>query len=358
MKKSLGIVILNWNDFVQTEQLLKNLKKEKNQKFDIILVDNYSNKKDWDIFFKKIKKIFKKKIYKINLNSNSLKIKIKKKSSMNLFIIRNFYNSGCTAGFNIGYSFLIQNNYDYSLRLDNDSDITNKFIFENFKILIKKKYLGICPKVVYKQKPNLIQWAGAKSNFWTFYLFRSMRVFKKPKYPFSKIYPSLNEKKFKGIKDTYALNGPGMMLNLKYLKLAGLADEDFFFGPEDIELSRRLVNFGKIKVNLNSKIKHAITSSADITGFTNRFYQEQKSALLLRYKTGNIIQTVVINIIYLLKSIKWLFIDRRIFKISLIAQFDFLVKNYGLFDIKKYNKNVKEIEKKYIKLKSLVHDKI
>ena len=53
-------------------------------------------------------------------------------------MIRSFYNSGCTGGFNIGYSFLIQNNYDYSLRLDNDTNVTTKFIKENLNILIKK----------------------------------------------------------------------------------------------------------------------------------------------------------------------------------------------------------------------------
>ena len=101
-----------------------------------------------------------------------------------------------------------------------------------------------------------------------------MRVFDKPKYPLKGKHPQLDEKKFSGVKDTYTLNGPGMMLDLKRLKSVGLADEDFFFGPEDIELSRRLVKTGEIKVNLNSKIKHAITSG-DISGFSNRFYQQQ-----------------------------------------------------------------------------------
>ena len=47
MKNSLGIIILNWNDFTQTEHLLKNLKNEKYKKFDIVLVDNFSNNNDW-----------------------------------------------------------------------------------------------------------------------------------------------------------------------------------------------------------------------------------------------------------------------------------------------------------------------
>lgn len=358
MKNSLGIIILNWNDFTQTEHLLKNLKNEKYKKFDIVLVDNFSNNKDWKKFLNNVKKIFKNNTYNINLNKPSLKIKIKKKSNLNLFLIRSFYNSGCTGGFNIGYSFLIQNNYDYSLRLDNDTNVTTKFIKENLNILIKKKYVGICPKVVYKQNPKLIQWAGAKSNIFTFYFFRSMRVFDKPKYPLKGKHPQLDEKKFSGIKDTYTLNGPGMMLDLKYLQSVGLADEDFFFGPEDIELSRRLVKTGEIKVNLNSKIKHAITSSADISGFSNRFYQQQKSVLLLRYKIGNPIQILITNIIYFLKSFKFLIINTNLFKLSLKAQYDFVMKKYGFFDIQKYNKDVKDIKKKYLKLRNLVHGKI
>lgn len=358
MKNSLGIVILNWNDFIQTEQLLKSLKNEKYKKFDIVLVDNFSNNHEWIKFLKKIRKIFKKNVYNINLNKPSLKIKIKKKSNLNLFLIRNFYNSGCTAGFNIGYSFLIQNSYDYSLRLDNDTTVTSKFIETNLNLLIKKKYIGVCPKVVYKQNPKLIQWAGAKSNILTFYLFRSMRTFNKPDHPLEGKHPQLNEKNYRGVLDTYTLNGPGMMLDLKSLKSVGLADEDFFFGPEDIELSRRLIKSGEIKVNLNSKIKHAITSSANISGYINRFYQQQKSVLLLRYKLGNPIQILLTNLIYFLKSFKFLISNNNLFILSLKAQYDFLMKNYGFFDIQKYNKDVKGLKKKYIKLKKLVHGKI
>ena len=55
-----------------------------------------------------------------------------------------------------------------------------------------------------------------------------MRVFDKPKYPLKGKHPQLDEK-FSGVKDTYTLNGPGMMLDLKRLKSVGLADEDFFW---------------------------------------------------------------------------------------------------------------------------------
>ena len=55
------------------------------KKFDIVLVDNFSNNNDWIKFLNKVKKIFKNNTYNINLNKPSLKIKIKKKSNLNLF---------------------------------------------------------------------------------------------------------------------------------------------------------------------------------------------------------------------------------------------------------------------------------
>ena len=64
-----------------------------------------------------------------------------------------------------------------------------------------------------------------------------------------------------------------------FLRKTGLSDPEFFFGPEDMELSLRLRKFGKLAVNLDSTIYHEVAKSAKITGISTRKYYEIKSYL-------------------------------------------------------------------------------
>jgi GT2 family glycosyltransferase len=66
-----------------------------------------------------------------------------------------------------------------------------------------------------------------------------------------------------------------------------LSDPDFFYGPEDIEFSRRIYDKkGSLKVDLDTKIFHAVTQS-----FKNlskrRMYFEYKYRLLINKKNWN-----------------------------------------------------------------------
>ena len=77
------------------------------------------------------------------------------------------------------------------------------------------------------------------------------------------------------------------------LKKSGIGDEDFFFGPEDTELSHRINKIGKIAVNLDLKTFHKVTSSSKISGWLSRSYYETKGFLLLIQKTGNIMDKLI-----------------------------------------------------------------
>ena len=83
----------------------------------------------------------------------------------------------------------------------------------------------------------------------------------------------------------------GSSLNEEYkskiLKLSGLGDEEFFFGPEDMELSFRLKKYGKLIVNLDLKTFHNIVSSSKVSGWLSRSYYEAKGFLILIKKNGN-----------------------------------------------------------------------
>ena len=70
-------------------------------------------------------------------------------------------------------------------------------------------------------------------------------------------------------------------------------DEEFFFGPEDMELSYRLKKYGDLMVNLDVVTYHKVAKSALITGMNKRKYYETKGFLIFIKKTGNFLDKFV-----------------------------------------------------------------
>ena len=68
------------------------------------------------------------------------------------------------------------------------------------------------------------------------------------------------------------------MYKTSSLKISGLEDEEFFFGPDDAEFSYRLKKFGKLIVNLDA-IFHKIAKSIEVSGWYFRAYNETKGFL-------------------------------------------------------------------------------
>ena len=60
---------------------------------------------------------------------------------------------------------------------------------------------------------------------------------------------NFNNKNIIKIKQVDAIAGACSAYNAKILSKTNLGDEDFFYGPEDVELSYRLRKIGKLLVN-------------------------------------------------------------------------------------------------------------
>ena len=74
MKKTIGIVVLFWNDFEKTIECVKSIYRQKNLSYTLILVDNNSQNKFSNEIFKWLKnnnkeviKVNKKNMRKVNL---------------------------------------------------------------------------------------------------------------------------------------------------------------------------------------------------------------------------------------------------------------------------------------------------
>ena len=86
--------------------------------------------------------------------------------------------------------------------------------------------------------------------------------------------------------ETDVISGCCSIYKTNILKKSGLGDEDFFYGPEDIELSYRLKNYGKLVCDQKIKTFHKIGRSSAIANRTDRIFQSTYGFLMLIKKIG------------------------------------------------------------------------
>ena len=265
MKNTLAIVVLTWNDFFNTTKCIKSIYPQLDDKTKLILVDNNSEEKIYNKTINWINKNYKNNY--LHLKKNSKFLKFKKK----IIILRNNKNLGCGFGHNSGYEFAIKNNFEFIARVDNDMIVPKKFFIKILKNFNNKIIQGVSPKILYNHNRKLIWWMGTKiGNSLKFQT--HMRD-----YPYS----LRDNKKYSGVINTDAIAGCASVMRSARLKKIGFSDRDFFYGPEDVELSRRMFTVeGSLIVDRDLKILHSVTQSF-INLNKRRIYFEYKYRLVL-----------------------------------------------------------------------------
>ena len=321
-KRKLLTVILTWNDFENTSKCLECCKKIKQDDITFLLVDNNSTDGSLEHLIKR----FELEGIK---NTNS------QKQLPKFLFIKNKENLGCGLGHNTGYEFAINNNFKYVSRIDNDMEFTDNFFEQNLTILDQNiKIEALSPKILYDNLRHKIWWMGCVIGN-NLKLQTNMRD-----YP----YGIEDNKQLKGLKETDAIAGCASIMRVDRLREVGLSDKDFFYGPEDIEFSRRLYN-GKnsLMVNLNSKIFHKVTQSFKPQHTFRRKYFEHKYRLLLINKIGSYGDKIIgysISIIKFFLYCVFSFKQKQRKKILPVLKslIDFFIfKRYGDFDRKNNN---------------------
>jgi GT2 family glycosyltransferase len=287
-KISTAIAILTWNDWKNTINALESVIQSDYKNYDIILIDNNSNYKhlskifDWsankvvsnDI---NLKRFIKKKNIKIfNVNKNDI---VHNKEKNSIYLIRNNKNIGLTAGLNVGYNFALKNKYKYIFRVDNDILLQKNTLKKLVKLLDnKKEIVAVSPKINHGYLINTVWWYNFKMTLFYLKFQKTMNLNK---------YRIADNSDLRGVINTDSICGCCSLYRSSSLLKSGLGDEDFFYGPEDIELSYRLKKFGLLKSNLNSIAFHKIARSSAISGLQVRKYNEIKGFLTLIKKIGS-----------------------------------------------------------------------
>ena len=117
----------------------------------------------------------------------------------------------------------------------------------------------------------------------------------------------LDDKSMIKIKQVDAIAGACSAYNTKTLSKTGLGDEDFFYGPEDIELSYRLNKIGKLLVNQKAIAFHKIAASSSISGVKNRTFQSTYGFLKLIEKIGTKSDKLIGYLYFMLRLIYYKF---------------------------------------------------
>ena len=97
------------------------------------------------------------------------------------------------------------------------------------------------------------------------------------------------------------------MYDTNLLSKTNLGDEDFFYGPEDVELSYRLKKKGKLLVNQKAVAYHKIATSSSIAGIKQRTFQSTFGFLKLIEKIGTKSDKLIGYLYFILKLIYFKF---------------------------------------------------
>ena len=222
MQNKLAIIIVNWKQYELTIKCLCSVYKSKFKDFEIILVDNESNTE-------KLK----------NLLKNFKKIKV----------FQNDTNLGFGDANNIAINYAIQNNFEYLMLLNNDTEVDENFINPLINKINNDNLIGAVQPLImnYNNKSSIWSAGGYVNKFFG--------------------YTSTNKNSNGNLKLDW-ITGCCMLLQIDLIKIVGLIDENFFAYYEDVDWSLRINDLGySLKLVNTSLVYHYGSKSSENSSF-------------------------------------------------------------------------------------------
>lgn len=274
MKLRLGIVILNYNDYKTTLDLINRIKYY-DEIDNIVIVDNKST-------------------------NNSLEM-LKKANDNTWHLIASSENKGYASGNNIGIKYLIDNfDVDIIGIVNPDIIFSNEFICE-IKNLFEKYYEEYAIITGLQLKPDR---SISKRAFWKELNFKRLLISNSPILSkFDDIINNYIEKKIKEDKeiiDVSVVEGCCFFINANDMKKINFFDEStFLFCEEDI-LAKKLKKINR-KIGINKEITFIHNHSTTIKKVfsqirVSKLILKSKEYLLNKYITDNIVAKFLFKI--------------------------------------------------------------
>jgi len=135
MNPRVFIIILNWNNWLDTFECLESLKNNDYPNYEVVIVDNGSDEKP-------------------------------QSPNPDIKIIYNKENLGFSEGNNVGIKYALEHGADYVLLLNNDTVVSNDFLSKLVKAAESNEEIGMVgSKIYFYDQKDRIWFAGGKVNW-------------------------------------------------------------------------------------------------------------------------------------------------------------------------------------------------
>jgi len=248
MMPKVAIIVLNWNNRVDTLECLQSLQSIDYIDHEVIVVDNGST----DDSVSEIKRQYP-----------------------GLTLLETKKNLGFAGGNNEGIRLALQKAVDYVLLLNNDTVVDPKFLDRLVEAMESSPEIGIAgPKIYYFKEPNRIWFAGGKINY------RSGNTSHVGEL-------ELDKGQYDEIRDTDFMTGCAMLIKRKVLDDIGLLDDRMFLYYEDSDFCARAHRRGyRIQVVPSSFIWHKVSSTASKVKDIQFYYGTRNMIVFEKHNAG------------------------------------------------------------------------
>ena len=286
--KNVGIVVLNYKKWEDTIECLNSIKNSTCSNYKIIVVDNNSNNNsieninDWwaKQYSDSIEKVNDKQLY---ANNNKT-----------FFSFQSLENKGYAVGNNIGIKLAIEQNCDYILILNPDTQVTNNFLNPMVKFLNNNKDVAMVgPKII--TPANSIDYVCSRKRptIWDYII---------PTYVVRYFFKGLSYNKYNPVlysSDVYLsdkpqsvdiISGACMLIKSDILEKIGFFDKNTFLYLEELILHEKLLEQNKKTFYIPESViihKQGSSTSLDSWLFIRKEYLKSLNYYLLEYRKFN-----------------------------------------------------------------------
>ena len=190
-------------------------------------------------------------------------------------------NQGFAAGNNVGLRYALACGFPYVLLVNNDVMVDRDVLSQLVSCLEgRPTWAGVAPKVLQRSDPGRVLYAGGTLRLW------QARAVHRGRF-------TPDGPRWCGTRTTEHLSACCALFRTSFLRDAGLLDEAFFFGQEDVALSCVARERGwQLGVQLDAKVVHNEGRSLESRPAASVYYYA-KYRLLLLTKHGSRLQVLV-----------------------------------------------------------------
>lgn len=219
VNKKVAIILVNWNSFDLTNDCINSLKEISYTDYDIIVTDNGSNDQSGQRL---------------------------KQSHPEIILLESKTNTGYTGGNNLGLTYSLDNNYDYSLLLNNDTFVDSEFLSVLVNYMDEYPDTGVVQsKIFFNHNRSVIWNGGSFYNKWLGLTYTKGYFRKDDKHSYN------------NIKEMDWATGCAFLTKNSILRQTGLLANNMFIYYEDVDLSFRIKELGyKIIYHPGSIVYH------------------------------------------------------------------------------------------------------